>query len=734
MNLKLKKGIRKGIFSSLLSLCLVVSSFITTAPATVQAATDYNLADNIQDGVILHCFDWKYNDIKAELPNIAAAGFTSVQTSPAQVGAGSGIWYWLYQPLGFYAGTNDLGTTAELQALCEEAEKYGINVIVDVVANHLAGDHSNIQGDLKDSQYWHNYGDVGNYSDRYQVTHGDIGMADLNSEHSYVQQCASNYVNTLKNLGVDGIRWDAAKHIGLPSESCNFWPAVTSQGLYHYGEILVGPDDRTTGNEHLMKEYTNYISVTDSSYGKTLRDAFNSGEAPSAYGNWAARGISNDKLVYWGESHDTWSNNQDWGYSNQMSQNVIDRAYAVAASRNDISALYFSRPSANYKEGILAGQKGSTHFTSPEVAAVNHFHNAMIGQADYYTTGSNCAVVCREKGAVIVAGSGGNFSVSVPNGGGLTEPGTYTDEITGETWTVTESTISGKIGSTGIAVIYNGSGSTDVTYETIYYKNTDNWNNVYAYYWSDSNTKMTTWPGVEMTAGTDNTYSVEIPSNAQYIIFTNGSGSKTDDLTLQGFNKIYENGSWSDYNVGGDDEVITTQTIYYQNTNNWSNVYAYYWSDSNKAITTWPGVEMTSIGNGTYSITLPSDADYIIFTDGNGSQTDDLTIAGDKKIYNNGSWSDYTGGTTIIVDGNMFYQNTNNWNEVYAYYWSDSDTKMTTWPGEQMTSVGNGVYSIEIPSDAQYIIFNNGNGSQTNDLTIPGENVIYNNGSWSNYQ
>lgn len=739
MNFKLKKGFKRGILSSLLALCLVFSSFITTVPATVQATTttnDYNLASNIQDGVILHCFDWKYNDIKAELPNIAAAGFTSVQTSPAQVGVQSGKWYYLYQPLGFYAGTNDLGTVDELRSLCEEADKYGIKVIVDVIANHLAGDHSNIQRDLKDSQYWHPDFKATDWKNRYHVTYGnigggDVGLPDLNTEHSYVQQLVSNYVNSLKNLGVDGIRWDTTKHISLPSEGSNFWPSVTNQGLYHYGEILKGPDDRDTGNEGLMKEYTNYLTVTDSDYGKTLRDAFASGTVPKSFGNWCARGISNDKLIYWAESHDTWSNNKEWGYSNEMSQNVIDRAYAVAASRNDITALYFSRPSSSYKENIYAGQKGSTHFTSPEVAAVNHFHNAMIGQPDYYVTDGNYAVVCREKGAVIVAGSGGNVEVSVTNGGGTTKPGKYKDEITGSEWTVTETTISGKIGSTGIAVIYN-SGDIVTTKEPVYYQNTENWDTVYAYYWSDSNTKMTTWPGVKMTAGTDGVYSVQVPTNAQYIIFTNGSGSKTDDLTLPGFKQIYKNGSWSTYTPGGGD-VTTDKTLYYQNTSNWSDVYAYYWSDSNTKMATWPGVKMTSVGNGAYSITVPSDAKYIIFNNGNGTKTDDLTIAGDKKIYNNGSWSDYSGGGTITA-GNMFYQNTNNWSTVYAYYWSSSNTKLTTWPGEKMTSVGNGVYSIEIPSDAEYIIFNNGNGSQTGDLTIPGRNMIYNNGNWSSYK
>lgn len=740
MSYKIIQRLKASVFSTILAATLAFTSFVTT-PITSYAAEDYGLADNIQDGVILHCFDWKYNDIKAELPNIAKAGFTSVQTSPAQVGVSSGIWYWLYQPLGFYAGTNDLGTVDELRSLCEEADKYGIKVIVDVVANHLAGDHSNIQDDLKGWDYWHHYGTVTDWTDRYQVTHGDIGMPDLNSEHSYVQQCASNYVNTLKNLGVDGIRWDAAKHIGLPSEGCNFWPAVTSQGLYHYGEILVGPDDRTSGNEGLMKEYTNYITVTDSTYGKTLRDAFASGTVPSAYGNWAARGISNDKLIYWSESHDTWSNNQDWGYSNGMSQNVIDRAYAIAASRDDITALYFSRPSSTSKESIYAGQKGSTHFTSAEVAAVNHFHNEMIGQADYYTTGNNCAVVCREKGAVIVAGSGSNFSVTVPNGGSTTKPGTYVDQITGETWTVTATEMSGKIGSTGIAVIYDCDGGGDdddetVTRGTVYYQNTNNWDNVYAYYWSDSNTKMATWPGVSMTKGSDGTYSIEIPSNATYIIFNNGNGSKTDDLTLAGFNKIYKDGSWSDYKGSDDDDNKTEENIYYKNTNNWSKVYAYYWSDSNKAMTTWPGIEMSSVSGDVYTAKIPSDADYIIFSNGSGAQTDDLTLVGFDKIYDNGNWSDYEedDDEIIPVDGNIFYQNTNNWSEVYAYYWSNSNTKLTTWPGVQMTNAGNGVYAIEVPTDAEYIIFNNGNGTQTGDITLEGMYKIYNNGSWSDYK
>ena len=429
-------------------------------------ANEYGLVDNIQDGTILHCFDWKYNDIKAELKNIADAGFTSVQTSPAQRDDSYGVWYMLYQPQSFSIATNALGSKEDLQSLCTEAEKYGIKVIVDVVANHMRGDGNNVDDNMKRSNhpdYWHtdDYDSGRNidWKNRFQVTHGRIGMQDLNSENSSVQNIVANYVKELASVGVDGIRWDAAKHISLPSENCNFWKVVTeAAGLYNYGEILGGPTDDTSSEsaKSLMKEYTNYMSVTDNSYGSDLCGSFRDGKITGTSGIWTNKGVSADKLVYWGESHDTYANDEgDGGWTKNISQNAVDRAYAIAAGRADATSLYFSRPSATAKTSIMAGAKGSTHFTSKEVAAVNHLHNACVGQKDYYVAGSDAAAVCRETGAVIVKGSGSG-QVTIQNGGGLTAPGTYTDEVSGSTWTVTADTISGTVGDSGIAVIYNG--------------------------------------------------------------------------------------------------------------------------------------------------------------------------------------------------------------------------------------------------------------------------------------
>ena len=166
-----------------------------------------------------------------------------------------------------------------------------------------------------------------------------------------------------------------------------------------------------------MKEYTSYMSVTDSNYGNDVINAFNSGRVPSGFGSWVVSGLSEDTLVYWAESHDTYAN--DGGSTKYVDQNKIDRAYAIVGSRDGASALYFSRPAQTDKEKIMVGQKGSTHFESAEVAAVNHLHNACIDEEDYYTTTSDlsAAAVVRESGACVVLGSGGNREVTIANGG-----------------------------------------------------------------------------------------------------------------------------------------------------------------------------------------------------------------------------------------------------------------------------------------------------------------------------
>lgn len=731
----MKKRLYRALLSLVLSASVITSGFFVSTPqvAYAQEATasdyEYQLAENVQDGVILHCFDWTYQQIIDELPDIAEAGFSSIQTSPAQVAVeGNSIWYYLYQPNGFYVGDSGLGSEEDLKRLCKEADKYDVKVVVDVVANHLAGDHSNIDPELKASQYWHNAGSNIDYLNRWQITHCDIGMPDLNSENYFVQQKVKNYVQQLKNDGVDGIRWDAAKHIGLPSEGCNFWNTVIDNSMYNYGEILVGAidqrnvDQRSQDNISKMKEYTSYMSVTDSCYGSDILDAIKSGKVPSGYGSWVVSGLDEHKLVYWGESHDTYAN--DNGESKYVDQNKIDRAYAIAASRNGATALYFSRPSQTAKTKIMVGEKGSTHFESAEVAAVNHLHNACIGEKDYYTTSADqsVAAITRNSGACIVLGNGGERDIKIANGGSLTTPGTYYDEITGNKFVVTKDTITGRVGSTGIAVFYKADKKPSVS--------------------ADKESGTTFTDSIDVTFKAENATKSTITINGKTESFT-GTITKTFDETTTA--TVYaENASGNvtksfTYTKSEQPPVGDTRAIYLD-VNNCS------WFESDSAV----AAIKTNLDSGFTKMTkvTATDTQKTVYTANVSTSATSATIVRmlpNGKYYNektitlnsaynrytsDGNWSNVTtdtytngGGSGEITDTevNVYFTNNYNWSNVYAYSWGGSG-KSTQWPGEKMTYVGQNeynqaVYTIKVSSDSKGLIFSNGYGTQTVDIT-----------------
>ena len=143
----------KKIASLVVASALLTSSFaaITSVNAAEidsaqVASADNTLRDKVGDGVMLHAFNWSYNTIKENLPAIAAAGYTTVQTSPVQQpkdystsGDVVGQWWKLYQPISFHIAEKSwLGTKDDLKSLCDEADKYGIKIICDIVSNHVA--------------------------------------------------------------------------------------------------------------------------------------------------------------------------------------------------------------------------------------------------------------------------------------------------------------------------------------------------------------------------------------------------------------------------------------------------------------------------------------------------------------------------------------------------------------------------------------------------------------------
>ncbi len=106
----------------------------------------------------------------------------------------------------------------------------GVGIVVDSVINHMAGGSgvgvggtsygSRSYGNLfSPNDLHHNSGDVyhncqvSNYKDKYNVQYCDLsGLPDLLTSSDYVQSQIAGYINNMINMGIKGIRIDAAKH------------------------------------------------------------------------------------------------------------------------------------------------------------------------------------------------------------------------------------------------------------------------------------------------------------------------------------------------------------------------------------------------------------------------------------------------------------------------------------------------------------------------------------------
>lgn len=598
----MRKNLNKFL-ALLLALVLCVGGFSNTGHAeaavltdtTQMVVSDSGQQNNIQDGVTLHCWNWSYKNIEANMALIASLGYTAIQTSPIQQSKegtktySMDSWWLLYQPMGFHidnTGRSGLGTKAEFKSMCNTAHQYGVKVIVDVVANHLGNQTSNnlstaISSDIRnDDTCWHDYSkNTTNYNSRYEVTQYCMsGLPDLNTGSTKIQNYVIGFLKECIDAGADGFRFDAAKHIELPStidtDYCgsNFWPNVINsattyaQGkgkkLYCYGELLDSP-----GGGVPSSAYTTYMSITDNSWGNTLRGNINGGNS-SSYSHVYHKGddVLANKLVLWAESHDTFAG----GESKNVSQQNINKTWALVAARADAMGLYFARPGSTNLNNTPMGTASVTGWANAEVAAVNKFHNAYVGQTEYISNEGTISYCERgTSGVVLVNCSGTNKSVSVT--AHTMAAGTYKDQITGNVFKVANGKITGDIGGTGIAVVYNASSTaTPSTKNVAYIELPSSWgNSVHCYAYDDSGVSTVDngeWPGVAMTKVSGRLYKYEVPSNItspKVIFYSSNTNRYPADmepgLALYG-SMIYKNGQWTTYDDGSTSPTIPTPT------------------------------------------------------------------------------------------------------------------------------------------------------------------------------
>lgn len=587
------KKIYKKILALIYTVILFVGGFgnIGQTQAAVDSVTNKATVSGtlggqqeyIQDGVTLHCWNWSYKNIEANMALIAASGYTAIQTSPIQQckeatsHQSMNAWWLYYQPMGFHiddTGKSALGTKDEFESMVATAHEYGVKVIVDVVANHLGDNGGNnlspaIIDDLeKDPSCWHDYTkNTSNYNSRFEITQYCMsGLPDLNTWNEKVQNYVIDYLKECIDAGVDGFRFDAAKHIEVPVDTDNckseFWPNVigkanayaTTKGkmMYYYGELLDTP-----GGGIPSSAYTTYMSITDNSWGNQLRGSVSGGDA-NGYNSGYHKGndVYADKLVLWAESHDTYAGGESKGVSTQK----INKTWALVAARNAAMGLYFARPASADLTSVPMGSASITGWADAEVVAVNKFHNEFAGQSEYIAKENGIAYCIRgNSGVVLVNCKGDDKYVDVTNCENIMKDGTYVDQITGNTFTVSGGRIKGQIGGTGIAVVCKS--TTSATANNIaYIELPSNWgDSVTCYVYGTNGKENAEWPGVKMTNVSGNLYKYEVPDdikNPRVVFYSSDSNRYPGDyepgLSLYG-EMVYKNGIWSVYstNQGG---------------------------------------------------------------------------------------------------------------------------------------------------------------------------------------
>ena len=482
----------KKIASLVVASALLTSSFaaITSVNAAEvdsaqTASADSTLRDKVGDGVMLHAFNWSYNTIKENLPAIAAAGYTTVQTSPVQQpkdystsGDVTGQWWKLYQPISFHIAEQSwLGTKDDLKSLCDEADKYGIKIICDIVSNHIANADEtrpdSVSNQVKKYEpdfykkrrtYTRTYKGDANDSSVQAVVQGHVSKCpDLVTNDTAVQTYIINLLKECIDCGVDGFRFDAAKHIETEDDgeyASDYWKNITisassyytqktGDDLYIYGEIL-----NNCGADRSYSSYTKYINVTDNKTGDAVLYNVTKGKASTATNAKYKSGVAASNAVLWAESHDTYEGNSgSSGYSNtsSVSDEDVVKAWAIVASRKDSTALFFARPGT----ALMGGVSTDTTYKSTAVSEINKFHNLFVGQSEKLGSSGDIAYVARGTSGIVLSNCNGtNASVSI-SGTGLAD-GKYTDTVSGAEFTVANGVLTGSIGKTGVAVVYNG--------------------------------------------------------------------------------------------------------------------------------------------------------------------------------------------------------------------------------------------------------------------------------------
>lgn len=458
----------------------------TPPPDRPTLAQTYRPTGHMAAGdVVVHLFDWKWNDIATECENLLGpAGFAAVQVSPPNEHSitPSHDWSERYQPVSYSVAKSRSGTGTEFAAMVTRCKAVGVGIIIDAVINHMTNFPSPGIGSngtayskyeypgLYTSSDFHIPCALNNYQDAANVQDCELlSLPDLNTGLTTVRQKIADYLIALARLGVAGYRIDAAKHIQqveLDDILARVNTTLTNESRprpYFFLEVIAGNGEAIQTRDYFGEGYASggaaditeftFVGVGDKFRGlggQHISQLNPNGTPGNTFSESAWNLMPSDKAVVFLQNHDTqhncgigyrdgnafrnanvWMLAQPYGYPSILSSfafncpggNSMGPPSDANGNTNDLVC-------ATSLETSTIGQWVCEH-RDPYIRSMVKFRKLVAGTDlnHWFDDGGNVIAFSRgNKGFVAINNSATTIQVTTATG---LPQGTYCDLITG---------------------------------------------------------------------------------------------------------------------------------------------------------------------------------------------------------------------------------------------------------------------------------------------------------------
>lgn len=378
-------------------------------------------------------FEWSFASIgRACTDSLGPAGYGSVQVSPPMERIKGEQWWTGYQPVS-YDIASSLGDLDAFKAMVKSCHDAGVKVVSDAVINHMTAGSGTGTGGSSYTKY--DYpglyqaadmndctSEIKDYTNRAEVQNCElVGLADLDTGEEHVRGAIAGYLNDLMELGVDGFRIDAAKH--MPADDLKAIKAkLSNPDAYWKQEVIPAASEPIKQDEYLG---TGDVQEFNLAY--ALKSAFESGN-PASLKNVTDGKLPSESAATFVTNHDTERQGNTLTYKNGAAY-TLAHVFLLAHpyGQPDVHSGYvFDDKDAGAPDGGNADCSSDAwvcQHAQREIASMVGFRNA-AGDAeltDWWDNGGSAIAFGRgDKAYVAINGGDGEltetFKTSLPAG------------------------------------------------------------------------------------------------------------------------------------------------------------------------------------------------------------------------------------------------------------------------------------------------------------------------------